>query len=300
MTGSESVPVPPLCTTIVAFVLVVAYVGKILLDISLTSIALWPLMVIRKKEIMRCVYAPFMHSGIVHLIMNTTTLIFMGSRVERIVGTTTTIVFIVYGIVCTSLLYLGYYYTLYQMSGQDIKYLSISCVGFSGILFGMAVVECVTAKQTTRTLFGFRISMRAYPFVLAIVLQFLIPSLSFVGHVSGIVYGLAFVSGFFDRILCATTAVSRQLSRLPYFVPEPDERWQRPLSDTYPEMTALVSRFRRPTLPMYNRIETHDALEVSGGTNDDEVEERERPISEPTNRDDVRAKRLAYLGVDKA
>jgi hypothetical protein len=58
------------------------------------------------------------------------------------------------------------------------------------VIFGLCVVEIYKSGGTTRSLYGIiEVPSKYYPWILLVVLQFIIPNVSFMGHLSGIVIG---------------------------------------------------------------------------------------------------------------
>jgi hypothetical protein len=71
-----------------------------------------------------------------------------------------------------------------------------SAVGFSGVLFCYAVIEANHTFEVSRRIFGmFDVPAKLTPFVLLVLLQILIPNISMVGHLAGVIFGLFSVSG---------------------------------------------------------------------------------------------------------
>lgn len=84
----------------------------------------------------------------------------------------------------------------------EMSWLWHSAVGYSGVLFAYAVIETHHSNVTHRSVFGlFRVPARIYPWVLLIVLQVLIPGISFLGHLSGILIGAMLVYGALNFLL---------------------------------------------------------------------------------------------------
>jgi ABC-type methionine transport system permease subunit len=58
--------------------------------------------------------------------------------------------------------------------------------GFSGILWGLLVLYVESLRVDQLSVFGlFEVPLRAYPFVILILLQLLVPASSFIGHLAG-------------------------------------------------------------------------------------------------------------------
>ncbi len=70
--------------------------------------------------------------------------------------------------------------------------LSSCAVGFSGVIFGMIVIEGHLSQQATRSVLGLAtVPTAAYPFVLLVLWQLLMwNSVSFLGHLCGILVGV--------------------------------------------------------------------------------------------------------------
>jgi len=109
--------------------------------------------------------------------------------------------------------------------------------GFSGVLFHLLVLECSIAsapasQSSSRSIFGF-VSVPAYlyPWVLLVVLQVILPNLSFMGHLSGILAGTLQMYGVLDVFAIPSNEylqgleerrrMSNLASKLPNFVPTP-------------------------------------------------------------------------------
>jgi hypothetical protein len=86
-------------------------------------------------------------------------------------------------------------------------------VGFSGVLFAMAVDEATLSPFPTRSVFGlFEVPTRLYPWVLMLVLQFLLPGVSLLGHLCGILIGFAHAAGVL-RFAIPSLETLRKLER---------------------------------------------------------------------------------------
>ena len=93
------------------------------------------------------------------------------------------------------------YRALYLMLG-DASQIQSSGVGFSGVLFCYALIESYHTQETVRSIFGlFNVSAKLYPFILLILIQVILPGISFLGHLSGILVGLLAVSGLLQVVV---------------------------------------------------------------------------------------------------
>ena len=70
------------------------------------------------------------------------------------------------------------------------------------MLFAYAVLESYHSSMPTRSVFGlFNVPAKLYPWILLMVLQFMIPNISFMGHLSGILVGSMCVLGWMSVLL---------------------------------------------------------------------------------------------------
>lgn len=77
-----------------------------------------------------------------------------------------------------------------------------SSVGFSGVLFSLAVLESNNAAQPTRSVFGFfSVPTKYYPWVLLVLISVVMPNISFVGHLSGLLIGFAYCRNWLSFII---------------------------------------------------------------------------------------------------
>ena len=79
---------------------------------------------------------------------------------------------------------------------DDVSYLSQCAVGFSGVLFAFKVLLSYYESHNsfTRVLF-LTVPVRMAFWVELVLIQILVPNVSFVGHLAGILTGLLFVKG---------------------------------------------------------------------------------------------------------
>ena len=99
----------------------------------------------------------------------------------------------------------GFMYTaacmlLWAVTGAQ-GWLLYSAVGYSGVLFGMAVQESALSFLPTRSVFGcFNVPTKWYPWVLMVVLQLVMPNISLLGHLCGAVAGFLHIHGYLSWV----------------------------------------------------------------------------------------------------
>ncbi|CAM9823611.1 unnamed protein product [Ascophyllum nodosum] len=85
---------------------------------------------------------------------------------------------------------------------HDMKHVRQQAVGFSGVIFTLALMESHRSTQPFRTVIGLiRVPTRMYPWVLLVLLSVMIPGISFMGHLSGILVGVMHVYGVTKPLL---------------------------------------------------------------------------------------------------
>lgn len=77
-----------------------------------------------------------------------------------------------------------------------------SAVGYSGVLFGLIVVETTFTTAEKRSIFGFfEVPTKLYPIVLAILISLFMSNASLVGHICGIIAGFLCIQGWLNFLI---------------------------------------------------------------------------------------------------
>eukprot|EP00581_Thalassiosira_minuscula_P018172 CAMPEP_0183715488 /NCGR_PEP_ID=MMETSP0737-20130205/9680_1 /TAXON_ID=385413 /ORGANISM="Thalassiosira miniscula, Strain CCMP1093" /LENGTH=266 /DNA_ID=CAMNT_0025944583 /DNA_START=261 /DNA_END=1061 /DNA_ORIENTATION=+ len=160
----------------------------------------------------------------------------IGSMLERQIGTLTMGMTIAWGILLTSSIYVITAWMLHLIFDYE-KLMIQHSVGFSGVIFQLSVLESNLNPNRMRNVFGFfTVSSKMYPWALLVILQFIMPQISFLGHLSGILVGTLQYYGCFDQLFpsnsylqqCEGSERMASLRRQPSFVNTPDTRsWRR-------------------------------------------------------------------------
>jgi len=233
--------------------------------------ALSPASVFGEVELYRIVSAAFTHLSVLHVGMNMMSLVSLGSSLEPLFGTMGFFFLTLLYVVLVGILFLGLATCLALTVTRN--YWWTSAAGFSGVLFSYAVNESSLSPLPTRTVFGlFTVPTRLYPWVLMFVLQILIPNVSFLGHLSGLLVGLLHSSGLLSPFLPSLATIKyieqspcfSPILRLPSYRPAPSQdpvvigplgsgmtqaaswlaRVLRPITDRLPRLPQLSSFWR--------------------------------------------------------
>lgn len=82
------------------------------------------------------------------------------------------------------------------------SWLYYNSAGYSGVIFGLALIECFCSNDESRSVCGlFSVSTRLYPIILMILMQVVMPNISFLGHFSGIVAGFLVIEGYYCYLI---------------------------------------------------------------------------------------------------
>lgn len=158
-------------------------------------------LVIEKCEYYRVVSSAFVHGGIFHIFMNMSSLLQLGLSLELQFGSLQFLFFTVWTIFINGFLYCALCYAMFIATGDNgEKY--VSGIGYSGVLFAYAIIESYHTTEQSRSVFGiFTVPAKVYPFILLLLIQVLLPGISFFGHLAGVLTGLLTVSGIMQLVL---------------------------------------------------------------------------------------------------
>lgn len=207
----------PLVTLILLCLNVTVYVFDNLGDFgaNISAFAIQPYSVIQRLELWRLVTAAFVHGGLMHIGMNMMSLFQLGSGLEPLFGSLQYAFILAVFTIAVGTLYVAIAWLL--SIAVDAAYLYSSAVGFSGVLFAMAVDEASLSPAATRSLFGlFSVPTKLYPWVLMLVLQLVLPNVSFLGHLSGVLIGFAHTWGAFAWAIPSLVTL-RKVEAAPWF-----------------------------------------------------------------------------------
>ncbi|PNH04958.1 hypothetical protein TSOC_008846 [Tetrabaena socialis] len=114
----------------------------------------------------------------------------MGSSLERTVGTVQFAYLLLLISLLEGLLYVAVS-ALLAASGLMPGAMASCAVGFSGVIFGLIVIDNAQGSSaSSRSILGlFSVPAPAYPWALLVFWQLLMPGVSFLGHLSGVLVG---------------------------------------------------------------------------------------------------------------
>jgi membrane associated rhomboid family serine protease len=167
------------------------YVLQILLDWNVRLFTFCPAKIIEQHQVWRLVTSTVLHGSVLHIGMNFMSAWGLCTTLERTMGTVPLVFTTVASIVLSPVLHLLLAVVPHVVLGYEPWFQEHS-LGFSGVLFHYAAIEAASIHGITqsRSVFGlFTVSNTLYPWALLVVLQVLLPNLSFLGHLSGLLTG---------------------------------------------------------------------------------------------------------------
>ena len=154
-----------------------------------------PYQIICKFQFWRVITSIFIHGGILHLVMNMMSFVSLGISLESTIGTLSYFYHIILFGLLSGLIHIGIAY--FMKLGGDIFEYRINGVGFSGVLFALMVVDIDLQPSESRSLFGlWLIPSFIYPWANLLIMQLLLPNVSFFGHLSGMFVGYMYKYGW--------------------------------------------------------------------------------------------------------
>ena len=156
--------------------------------------------VVLQREWIRLVFASFIHLDSWHLYYNMASFIWKARTLENYYGSGYFVYLIAVFSVLTSLVYVGINYLIVELFNSYTA--AVSCAaGFSGVIFALKVLTTHLEPGGTQWIMGIPIPKQLGVWAELILISVLVPRASFVGHLAGILVGLAFVGGPLKQVM---------------------------------------------------------------------------------------------------
>lgn len=144
---------------------------------------------------MRLVFSPFFHLDDWHLYYNMVSFLWKGKSLEPTMGSPRFLYVLAVFSVLTNVLLVGLDIVLAKLL-EDPSYIYTCAAGFSGVIFALKVVTTYNLPSGVSRILGiFPVPVRWAYWAELIVIQLLVPNVSFTGHLAGILVGLMYVKG---------------------------------------------------------------------------------------------------------
>lgn len=185
----------PIVTKCIIFLCVLIHISIFLGSLGLQNFAISADYVIVRGEYYRVVTSAFTHVNLMHIGMNMMSMFSLGSSLEMQYGSLAFLFMSVWAVLLIGIIYVSLSWIGAKVMADE-TWMYMSAVGYSGVLFCYAILESFHTTATTRSLCGFcDVPARMYPFILLVGISLLMPGISFLGHVSGVCFGLLLVYG---------------------------------------------------------------------------------------------------------
>jgi membrane associated rhomboid family serine protease len=204
----------PPATLAVISICVFLFIIQITMNWNIQLLTMCPRLILFMNEYFRIFTSVFFHANLMHIGMNMLSTSTISTVLEKRIGTLRLIFSIWWSIILTSTIYIIIAYTAYIIFGYD-KWMYQHSIGFSGIIFHLSVLESYL-HPGQRSVFGFfSVPSFVYPWALLLILQLIMPNLSFLGHLSGILTGTLEYYGVWDRLLFLSDSFLIEIESLP-------------------------------------------------------------------------------------
>lgn len=180
----------PLTTFSVGSLCAFTYTLQLLLDPNIMNFTLNARSVLFDWEYYRIFTSAFFHGSFSHMAINMFSYIPLGKSLEIRFGTLFLFITILWSIVLTSWTHISMSLLASVFFSEGGNMLNQHSLGFSAVLFHLLVLETKCHPSASYSIFGMiRVESKYYPWLLLLVIQFLMPNVSFIGHLSGIICG---------------------------------------------------------------------------------------------------------------
>eukprot|EP00245_Coleochaete_scutata_P000706 TRINITY_DN1081_c0_g1_i1.p1 TRINITY_DN1081_c0_g1~~TRINITY_DN1081_c0_g1_i1.p1 ORF type:complete len:326 (+),score=39.40 TRINITY_DN1081_c0_g1_i1:244-1221(+) len=181
---------PPVTLGLIAANLAI-YFRPFDLDVLLPAterVCLWPRLILRDKDLVRLMMSAWYHADDTHIVYNMISLLWKGAQIEATQGSERFGVMVGALLILSNTIHVG---LAWMLGGSFLDECSI---GFSAILFAMKTVLSWNSSSSD-LIYGIPIPTRYAAWAELILIQLVVPQASFLGHLSGILAGLAFLHG---------------------------------------------------------------------------------------------------------
>ncbi|XP_020226782.1 rhomboid-like protein 14, mitochondrial isoform X2 [Cajanus cajan] len=151
-----------------------------------------PHLILKNKDLKRFLLSPFYHMGEPHLVYNMLSLLWKGFQLETSMGSAHFASMVASLLLLSQGLTLTLSKSLLLLFDYHRPYYNEYAVGFSGVLFAMKVVLNSQSHDYTYV-HGLILPSRYAAWAELLLVQLLVPGVSFIGHLGGILAGLLYL-----------------------------------------------------------------------------------------------------------
>eukprot|EP01060_Flectonema_neradi_P000287 TRINITY_DN1019_c2_g1_i1.p1 TRINITY_DN1019_c2_g1~~TRINITY_DN1019_c2_g1_i1.p1 ORF type:complete len:294 (+),score=36.46 TRINITY_DN1019_c2_g1_i1:50-931(+) len=169
--------------------------------------------ILRGGQYYRMLTSAFVHADDWHLSYNMSSFMWKGAQLERAMGMARFISLLLVFIIATPVIHMMICYTLLETHiDTQGQWASECAIGFSGIIFALKVVT-TTRPDAMYDVFQGLFSVQGKYVVWAelILIHFIYPGTSFLGHLSGILAGVLYTKGFLSPFVDVGEGIINQI-----------------------------------------------------------------------------------------
>jgi rhomboid domain-containing protein 1 len=201
----------PLITLVLLVVNILIHIIVFLFSIDISPFTFNPYFIVYRYEYYRVFTSAFLHGGILHIAMNMMSLITLGGLLEPTYGSLR-FLWITWAAILLAAVNYIFFAWLSSVIMQNPAYMFSNSIGYSGVLFSYTAIESFHASSPYRSVFGlFSVPTKLYPLILLGVIQFILPNISFFGHLGGLCAGLMLISSFGEWFVLPSIAACESI-----------------------------------------------------------------------------------------
>uniref|UniRef100_A0A0P4WCV6 Peptidase S54 rhomboid domain-containing protein n=1 Tax=Scylla olivacea TaxID=85551 RepID=A0A0P4WCV6_SCYOL len=171
--------------------------------------------ILRYKNYRRLLLSAIEHSDDIHLYHNMVSFLFKGKTLERLFGSVKFFILLVVFTLATSLTYVGLAWAATEYF-KSYSYMRECAVGFSGVIFALKVLTTHYERSHYSQVMWFTVPSKYAVWAELLVIHILVPRASFIGHLAGILVGVAYVYGPLSGVVNAIHTTVAGPPRPPY------------------------------------------------------------------------------------
>lgn len=162
--------------------------------------------ILRYKDYSRLVLSVIEHADDIHLYHNMASFLLKGRSLETRYGSKKFLILLCILTLATSGIYVGLAYIALEVT-YDYSYMRQCAIGFSGVLFALKVLTTYYEGDAYRSIHGVYVPAKYAVWAELVIIHLLVPRASFMGHLAGILAGLAYVFGPLKHIVNAINSI---------------------------------------------------------------------------------------------
>eukprot|EP00698_Gefionella_okellyi_P022489 TRINITY_DN7463_c0_g4_i2.p1 TRINITY_DN7463_c0_g4~~TRINITY_DN7463_c0_g4_i2.p1 ORF type:complete len:297 (+),score=36.94 TRINITY_DN7463_c0_g4_i2:28-891(+) len=147
-------------------------------------------------QLHRIFAAPVVHLSVMHLLFNMMAFLPMSRTMERSLGSIQYLWALLFLIAAIGVTHLSLAFVISSNPIYQFSSFYYDCsAGLSAVIFALLVIYANSSANQQFSIFGFfQVPAKIYPWVLLLVIQLLMPGVSLLGHLSGILVGYLYTS----------------------------------------------------------------------------------------------------------